>query len=588
MTEPTEPTINQIENRLFLLNLTDSEKYERKKAQDRARQRAYYNRNKEVFTAKKREATVQIRQVRQANNPQAEDEMTDQGNDPYEPDNRQLDFGDEPIAPAEPERVDVPVPIRKQTAKSKLKGKTYAQILTAWKGDGEHTLKTNTTQLNGLYELLDKTPHTQVLDLHHAEYVIAVILNRRKNNGKQYAVASNVKLLQVLLKLVSPSDKTPPLVPIPADQVLLYKHKHDALDATVRGQTEAKKQSEAIGEWGALVSQVLAKEGAHSKAYVYLRLYDLLKCRDDMQLMTVKTVAEAQDTTKNYIVIPETAGQSGLVLLNRFKTDKGFDKKRVVIPAEIVQLVKSYGYYKGYGQYLFGSGKQANFVGSLLKKYHMKLQGGGIDLLRKILRAKYMKHITTFDEEARLAHEFGHTLKTAQAVYARVAPVAPAPAPVAPVVAQELIPVYTGEASRERTKTARAKTPKHNKTTKGTPEPKVVRITRGQAKASAVKEVEAINHRPMTDKEMADWEKETRLEVIRRKQAVQAQEAKEDAERRRLELEQDKQKQAVYEEGLERLLRSQAQSRKQDETILKLSRMTPAERADWIKKHRKQ
>ena len=84
MTEPTELTINQIENRLFLLNLTDAEKYERKKAQDRARQRAYYNRNKEVFTAKKREATVQIRQVRLANNPQAEDEMTDQGDDPYE------------------------------------------------------------------------------------------------------------------------------------------------------------------------------------------------------------------------------------------------------------------------------------------------------------------------------------------------------------------------------------------------------------------------------------------------------------------------------------------------------------------------
>ena len=407
--------MSELINRILLSHLTDAEKYERKKEQDRARQKTYYNRNKDIFTAKKREATVQIQQVRQ------------QGH--------QLDFTAEPVvhlAPVEPVRqapvraepvAPVAVPTRINTARTKLKGVAYTKILDNWKDDSPHTLKTNTTQLNGLYELLD-TPKKQVLDLHQADYVIAKILNRGKANGDNYSTASNVKILQVLLKLVSPSNKSAPLIPIPADQVLKYKQKHDALDATVRGNTENKKQTEVIGDWDELVRQVLAKEGQTSKAYVYLTLYNLLKCRDDLQLMIVKTEAEANDKKINYIVVPEQVG-TGLMILNHFKTDKGYDKKRVVMPPDVVQLVKGYGSYKGYGQFLFGAGKQANFVGSLLEKYGMKLQGGGVDLLRKMLRAKYMLNVKTMDDEVKLAYEFGHTLKTAQAVYAREQPSAP-------------------------------------------------------------------------------------------------------------------------------------------------------------------
>lgn len=408
--------MTELMNRLLLANLTDAEKYERKKAQDRARQQAYYNRNKDIFTAKKREATVQIQQVRQQSN--------------------HLDFTtepvvhlanvvrNEPVVRNQPEQTEVPVPPRVNTNRTNLKGIAYTKIVKAWEGDGPHTLKTNMTQLNGLYQLL-QTHKKQVLDLHQADYVIAKILNREKANGDKYSTASNVKILQVLLKLVAPSNKSAPPIPIPADQVLKYKQKHDALDATVRSNTENKKKTEVIGDWDELVRQVLAKEGPTSKSYVYLVLYNLLKCRDDLQLMIVKTETEANDKKVNYIVVPEATEESGLLVLNHFKTDKGYDKKRVVMPPDVVQLVRGYGSYKGYGQFLFGAGKQANFVGSLLDKYGMKLHGGGVDLLRKMLRAKYMLNVKTIDDEVKLAYEFGHTLKVAQAVYAREQPPAP-------------------------------------------------------------------------------------------------------------------------------------------------------------------
>ena len=400
------------EPHLFLANMTPEEKYERVKAQNRARQRTYYAKNRDVFQVKKKEAVVLIQSRRGATPYGIEPEVINAShNEPAEPIHK-------PIHKPEV-RAEVPEPIRIHSNKRKLKGKTYQKILDEWSGDGEHTLKTNITQLNGIYELLD-TPREQVLDLHHADFVIARIMNRKKPNGDYYATASNVKLLQVLLKIISPSNRSVPLIPIPEEQVLIYKHKHDALDANVRENTETKKHNEVIGNWNDLVRQVLTKEGATSKAYVYLTLYDLLKCRDDMQLKIVKTEAEANDKETNYIVIPEKTGQTGLLILNRFKTDKGFSRKRISIKQEVVHLVKNYNHYQGYGGFLFGTGKQANFVSSLLEKYGMKLQGGGIDLLRKMLRAKDMLGVKSIDDEVKLAYDYGHSIKTAQATYSRV------------------------------------------------------------------------------------------------------------------------------------------------------------------------
>ena len=244
--------------------MSEIEQLEKIRTQAHIRQKAYYERNKEILNAKRRAIYAK-------------------------------GIEDRP----EPEPVKATHVGEHKTDYSKSRGISYEQAINAL-NSLDIKAKTRDTYKDDLKRLMKLSDCNDDLIkcFRNSEKLIDIIENSKKNNGEPYAVNTKKNLYQMILYLIDnlhlPITKT-------------VKEKYSNVFANYKIQShdvnKEKMKNAPIYTFKQYLEKVKDEFGADSKMFVLSSLYFEVTARDDYVLEIVPAIKDANNTDVNYIVV---------------------------------------------------------------------------------------------------------------------------------------------------------------------------------------------------------------------------------------------------------------------------------------------
>ena len=304
--------------------------------------------------------------------------------------------------------------------------------ITNSKKQSEATLRNYITTLALLYRATG-TPIEKAINLNNPQRLF-LQLDACLTVGKTprpYAFSSKTNWIQMVVLLADPRNDFKLQVKTGAFQIFDAKLKELQILGQERGEQKTKdNQYASVPPFSKIVERAKAKFGSTSKFYLLLKLYSVMRARDNFDLVIVRSENEAREE-RNYVVIPPLratrmgnqspiANIPGKVILKVYKTSKTYGTIVSNLDKETLKLTRDYMETNkiNYGQYIFGSKSQSKFVRDCLREIGITVKGQNINVLRHSISSETRNKGLTAAQEAELSRSMGHNPTTSK-LYSR-------------------------------------------------------------------------------------------------------------------------------------------------------------------------
>lgn len=375
-------------------NLTEEEqqeiqKYERRKAQDRARQRTYYAKNKTAILEKRKLANDKKKTL--------------------------LNSALSKLAIiSTPVEENVVLQIEEEKEEETIgpdSNYTQDEIISLIKND--KTFKTPKTQKTYITDIKRLFKITKCQDLKNCVNAYTKMIPNIENS-KEYSINTIKQTIQIVLFI---NDK------YNLFQNMFSKKKADELkkiftksldkfkDKSMK-QTEQRQYDIIYPSFKELISKAKSKFGKKSKEYIIILLYSQFTVRDNFNLLKIIS-DENEDDGKNNFLLKTTNVLK--FIINDFKTAGKFQQLHYTVPkGELYTLINWWIDNKKlkYGDNLFGKTKMSSFISKTNEKLGYK-NLGGVNLYRHArITDLYKDKNISFEERNNLSLEMGHGMMT--------------------------------------------------------------------------------------------------------------------------------------------------------------------------------
>ena len=206
--------------------------------------------------------------------------------------------------------------------------------------------------------------------------LIKIIDTAKKPDGTPYAINTKKSLIQMILYLIDNLH-----LPITKAIKANYISQFDIYKISSNDENREKQDSAPIYTFKEYLAKVKTEFGAYSKIFVLASLYNEITLRDDFQLIIVPLLKEANDTSKNYIVMPKKNNLT--IMVNTYKTSGKFGQIIVKLSLPLSKMIRGFIQREKLevGNYLFGDKKLSDFVSKANKQIDIQ---GSISLYRQM------------------------------------------------------------------------------------------------------------------------------------------------------------------------------------------------------------
>jgi len=172
-----------------------------------------------------------------------------------------------------------------------------------------------------------------------------------------------------------------------------------------------EKNQTTIPTFDKYLQRVLNEYGIYSREHIIVKMFQQVKCRDDLKLI-VANVSSQLDKNINYLVV----GEIFRVVLHDYKTIDRYGDVNVELDTELTNLLSHYmeNHNIQVGDCLFNS----NNISKIISRVNQKLGyvgHGAINLIRKMLATEASE--LPIKEQLKVANQMCHSLKVTNSNY---------------------------------------------------------------------------------------------------------------------------------------------------------------------------
>lgn len=369
------------------------EKYEKQKAQDRARQRTYYAKNKTAILEKRKLTNATKKKT--------------------------LNSALQKLAISTPVEENVVLQIEEEEEKEEEEEEetvgpnsnyTQDEIVSLIKNDNniqsENTRKTYISSIRRAFRM------TKCKDLKSCLKSYRKMINNIEDST--YKTNSIKQTLQTILFV---NDSYNIFMNLFSKKLGsdLKKHFQTAFEKSKdksRKELKEKQKTQEYPSFKELISKAKSKFGQKSKEYLIILLYSQFTVRDNFGELKIIS-DEIEDDGKNNFLLKTTKVLK--FIINDFKTAGKFQQLHYIVPkGELYTLINWWIDNKklAFGSYLFGKTKMSSFISKTNEKLGYKSLGG-VNLYRHArITDLYKNKNISFEERHKLTQEMGHGMMT--------------------------------------------------------------------------------------------------------------------------------------------------------------------------------
>lgn len=229
-------------------------------------------------------------------------------------------------------------------------------------------------------------------------------INNASNNEKLYSINSKKNFYQLILKMIYTNQ-----IKVNVKSFNEYKYNYELLNIISKDKTKIKQNEEKVLTFDEYLPLIKNEFGEDSKEYLIVKLYSFYGFRDDLNLIITDKIEE--DTTKNYIIIPEEKTKDCIIILNEYKTKKRYGQDKINLSNEISNLIQTYKINNNLNNndLLFNNKSLSGYI----KKFNIKI---GLDItinkLRQMKVSEKLNQPTTPEERLELSKTMKHSPET--------------------------------------------------------------------------------------------------------------------------------------------------------------------------------
>jgi hypothetical protein len=238
--------------------------------------------------------------------------------------------------------------------------------------------------------------------------VIKLFKNFEYQPLKTYSINSLITFYKSILFFVDKFN-----IPIKSDKKIKYEDQIQISDVVSSQELEVKNNNVSIPKFSEYLNKVIQHFGINSREYLISKMYEELKCRDDLQLILVRDYIKA-NPEKNYIIVNEF--DQANVIINKYKTADRYGPINVKLSSELTNLIKNYilTHKIDNDELFFNTKNNSTIVSKMNKK--LGYEGfGAINLFRKMI-ASDSKDLP-LKEQLKVAKQMTHSLKVHNSNY---------------------------------------------------------------------------------------------------------------------------------------------------------------------------
>ena len=359
-------------------NMNDSELLAKFREQNRLRQSAFYEKNKEAVNARRREKYKASKLIIDEETKEPEPETQPQ----------------QPLA-----IVQQPQEKMKKTrlTKSSL---TYDEAVSKLEKiiEVKATLEKYTQDLKRLISITGCNDIAKCLK--KSKEIIEYVNHGTKKNGELYSTNTVKSLYQSILILIDKLELKINKKP--------YLNQFEILKIKSADENNKKNNEIIVPSFQTYLENVKNKFGENSKMFLIASLYNELTIRDDYILKIVTTKKNVIGDEINYLIVPPKA--SCQIIINAYKTEKKYGVIKHTCSKSLNNLIRKYMQNNhdniGNSGYLFGDKTLTSFVSANNVKLNIK---GGINIFRQMKITDELKNVASAEERKKLADSMRHS-----------------------------------------------------------------------------------------------------------------------------------------------------------------------------------
>jgi len=274
-------------------------------------------------------------------------------------------------------------------------------------GETDGTKKLRISNLKTLITILNPSNYKEFMKQLKARPVdtIKQIKSHQYKPNKTYAPNTLIALYKAVLFYFDKFN-----INVKSNNKEKYKDAIELYDAIAVVELKEKNQT-TIPTFDEYLQRVLNEYGIYSREHIIVKLYQQVKCRDDL-LLIVANASTPLDKLTNYLVV----GEIFRVVLNDFKTIDRYGVVDVELDTELTNLLSHYmeNHNIQVGDCLFNS----NNISKIVSRMNQKLGyvgHGAINLIRKMLSTDATS--LPLEEQLKVSKQLCHSLKVTNSNY---------------------------------------------------------------------------------------------------------------------------------------------------------------------------
>jgi hypothetical protein len=227
-----------------------------------------------------------------------------------------------------------------------------------------------------------------------------------QNPDKVYSPESRKGVMQTIWWVITKLN-----IPMNADIVKKYENvvsvlKQECIDNKREQMNDVEN---AVIPYTEYMNLIMNKYGNESMEYMITLLYNSITCRDNLaSLLIVPAMRYADDITKNYIIIPKNGNTK--IILNAYKTSIQYGKITVILPKDTANVVKKYIKTNNLTTFIFPKYQEGltDVVSKMNKSIGLT---GGINIIRRIKITDFLQNPNlSIDDKVRFATASMHSI----------------------------------------------------------------------------------------------------------------------------------------------------------------------------------
>ena len=180
-------------------------------------------------------------------------------------------------------------------------------------------------------------------------------------------------------------------------------------------RSKEKRETEEVMDFDEYIEKIANKFGKDSSEALIAAIYKFHLFRDNLVLKILPK--QIKDESQNYIIVPELKTSNITIINNDYKTSKKYGQKIISIPQALSKHIRKYmnDNKLTYNDYLFGESKLSGDIIKFNKKAGLDI---GVNKFRKMRVSPVLNNPTvTVKERIKLGKEAGHSPITAMLSY---------------------------------------------------------------------------------------------------------------------------------------------------------------------------